>query len=180
MKTSTQALLLGCFVVALVACGNNATPSPQKVTPILIDTQGPRPPFIERIQLDFDDRRSRARVEEIFGKNVGPLIRICVALDVMEVLVVQDYDMQADDHRMRSTLRVWEVKNGKHLLPDTPLVGQIDTGPSNLDSRGNSLGDSAYCWFYGLPPGLYEATFNYRQRTGNILSYTWQIQTVEQ
>lgn len=206
MKNHCISIVLECLLVVLVACTKDTIsptsfPSLPPMPPtlaetIILETLPPKPAFIKGVQVIPISAKTQSGsiVQEpviqvvpqelisgasegvIIGESIGPEAYVCVSLEIENLLKPEEHNMNSDDYLARSTLQVWQVEDGKYILPESYL-GEIDVGASVLDDRNNQLGEGWFCWRYKLLPNLYVALFSYRQSMGQVISYTWYFQT---
>jgi hypothetical protein len=100
-------------------------------------------------------------------------------LKARDLLEKNDHDLNTDDHAVRGRLKVYTFDPSSHSIPvcDVAMVSVVD-GETN--EKGNfSYGVLTVCWNVDLVPGIYEATYEYTQTSGNVLSYTWSFEITD-
>jgi hypothetical protein len=172
----------------LPACASKPSASPEtRDTAIALPaTQTPLPPFLEDVypkpgsQVSQTAYATGTGVEEPlpFYWSSG---KICADLNQKNLLEQNDYDLNSYNYVERGHLKVSTFGPNPRSVPvRNDLVWSPMAGGATFDERGNSIGGSlAVCWEVDLKPSVYEATYEYTQTSGHVLSYTWSFEITE-
>jgi len=171
-KVSGKFFLLYVFLVTLSGCSTWwSTPCEPDAAAVLPDTQTPLPAFLRDVYPEPGSRVAQAvyvtwpedEESRLFRSEPGT---ICVNLDWENLPEQNDYNL---DRVVRSNLK----------------VSTFSPNPCSISVYKDcvwgavSLGILSFCWKVDLVPGIYEATYEYKQASGRVLSYTWSFEITE-
>jgi hypothetical protein len=180
--------LLYLSVVVLLGCSSKS-PTPSKAhtgAVILPDTQASLPPFLRaaypgpgsRVAQTAYMTETKSEETQLFYRK---LAAICVDVEQRNLLEQSDHDLGGNHHSIRSYLNVSTFGPDSYSIPWCNNCKWASMAGGTLkDERGNEIdGILILCWEVDLAPGVYEATYEYTQTSGRILSYTWSFEITE-
>jgi len=176
------------LLLTLPSCSNGPSMSSEKddVAIVLPGTRLPFPSFIRDVypepgsyvaQIAYITGREDEE-NRLFFQMPGT---ICVDLKHKNLLGQNDFNSDGRTYVERSHLKVSTLGSVRHSVPvRTDVVWSSESGGTLKDERGNEIGGiTIVCWQVSLEPNIYEATYEYVQTSGNILSYTWSFEITD-
>jgi hypothetical protein len=166
--------------------GSSTPPKEQDDVAVLPDIQAPLPYFLQNVypepgsqiaQMAY--RTGSVDIENRWYYRLSGAI--CANLDQKSLLEQNDYNFNSRNYVGGSYLRVNTLGPSSYSIPvRNDLVRTSEAGGALSDERGNYIGGILIiCWEVELAPGVYEATYEYTQTSGNVLSYTWSFEITE-
>lgn len=186
-----RCLLFYCSIIALVSCRDKPTVpiKTRTIAAVLPGSQVPLPLFLRDVYPEPGSQVAQAAYmtgpedEEkrlFYPTSAG----ICVDLHLKSLLDQNDNNLTSRDYVGRSHLEVRTLGlDSTSILVRNDLLWVSEAGGTLADERGNEIGGILIvCWKAeaDLAPGVYEATYEYAQTSGRVLSYTWSFEITKE
>jgi len=170
------AISTGCFDESPASSGTRDT------AVVLSATQTPVPSFLRDVYPEPGSRVTQAAHRTETGGLFYPIsAAICVDINQQNLLEQDDNNLNSRNYVERSHLQVSVISPDLYSVPvRNDLRWTSEAGGALNDKRGNAIGGILIvCWKVDLTPGVYEATFEHKQTSGHVLSYTWSFEITE-